>query len=493
MNAIRHSLLILFLGCLVCVVLLPSAPRPAGADVVHLRTGETVKGRPLPRESNEDFLVIEDYLSGATRTFNWSVVDARDMSRLQEEWGWKNKALSVVTGHRIVIELQGGGKDTLRGLIEREDETVIYLRQGGKILRVQKSMVVSKDTEDMDPRDIWSPEQLVERFLKELAKEPGEDGKPIDVDNPTSRQAFRIGEYAEKAGDFETAKRHYEACAGDPEFLLANVAKQRLEKVESILRDAAALADLRRMRMALSLKAFRKVRQMLAAFPEKHPDAGEAVQSRLEWGKKEFAKRRSAYFQLEAKINFPKILMKQIKTKVQEKDIGLSDVTAWTRRELPDLAFAALAEMFSKKDDVTPEEARAFWENRPKSNWKTATYGAGTFIVEPPKIKPPKRRRNKKKKKSSGGKAGPPVKIPKPPTRDQWWGRAPTPHRQSWIMAFFAENSGLFEVSERPKYSNCGKCNGEGLETKRFQSGDVLKYICTRCAGAQRDKRVRFR
>ena len=85
MNAIRHSLLILFLGCLVCVVLLPAAPRAADADVVHLRTGETVKGRPLPRESNEDFLVMEDYLSGATRTFTWSVVDAHDVALLMRE------------------------------------------------------------------------------------------------------------------------------------------------------------------------------------------------------------------------------------------------------------------------------------------------------------------------------------------------------------------------------------------------------------------------
>lgn len=489
MKSIRTSLLFLFLGCLVCGALLPLAPRTADADVIHLRTGESVKGRPVQGRCDEKVLVIEDFMSGATRTLRWNVVDPADRDRLQEAMGFKNKAMKAVEGHRIVIELQGGARDVLRGLIMREDDTHVWLLRGGKELKVQKSMILSRDTEEMDPRDIWSPEQLVERYMQSLGEQEG-----VDLANLTTAQHFNVAEYAEKAGDFETAKAHYVICSEDPEYLLSNVVTQRLERVESILRDAAALADLRRMRMALSLKAFRKVREMLVEFVRDHADAGEAIQHRLERGKKEFAKRRAAYFQLEAKINFPKIVMRLIKKQVQEDEIGLADASSWTKRELPELAFNELSAMFNKKDDVTPDEARAFWENRPKSAWKTATYGAGTFIVEPPKIKPPKKRRsNKKKKRSKGGQAAPVPKIPKPPTRDQWWERAGTAHRQSWIMAYFAENSGLFEVSDKPKWAKCQKCNGEGLESKRYQNGAVLMYLCTRCAGAQRDKRVRFR
>ena len=489
MNAIRQSLLILFLGSLVCLVLVPATVEVADADVVHLRTGESVKGRPVQGRCDEKVLVIEDFMSGATRTILWTVVDPEDRQRLQEELGLINKALKAIMGHRLVIELQGGAKDVLRGLIVRENDSTVTLLRGGDELEVRKSMIVDRETEEMDPRDIWSPEQLVERFLKELENEDG-----VDINDLTSRQKFRVAEYAEKAGDFETAKKHYTSCTEDPEFLLANVAKQRLERVESILRDAAALKDLREMRMALSLKNFRKVREMLAEFPRTHENAGEAIQNRLDRAKKEFIQRRNDYFQLEAKIDFPKIVLKLIKSKVGEDEVGLSDCTAWTRKELQKLAFDELTALFSKKDEVTPEEARAFWENRPKSNWRTATYGAGTFIVEPPKIKPPKRKSgNKNKNRSKSGGAAPPIKIPKPPTRDQWWEGASTSHRQSWVMAFFAENSGLFEVSDRPTYSKCPKCNGEGLESKRFQTGAVMYYLCTRCGGAQRDKRVRFR
>ena len=55
---------------LVLAVLLLVAP-VCVADVVHLRTGEAIKGRPLPAESDEKVLAIEDFLSGSTRRLRW--------------------------------------------------------------------------------------------------------------------------------------------------------------------------------------------------------------------------------------------------------------------------------------------------------------------------------------------------------------------------------------------------------------------------------------
>ena len=460
----------------------------AVADVIHLRTGETVKGRPLRDRSDKDILVMEDYLSGSVRSLAWSVVEEADKLRLQRDWGWMNRALEAVKGHRLVQELAGGATQDVRGKIVKEDDVNYHIQLGGRVLKIRKDQVLEKVEEDMDPRDIWSPEQLVERFTEELGKDPA-----VDLENPDGHVHWRIAEYARQAGDFATAKTHYEACASDETYQNATVAKQRLADVEALLRDEAALLSLRNIRMALSLKSFERVRAGLEEFATNHPDAGEQIQQRLEKTKADFVKRRADFFQLEAKINFPKLLLKMIKTKVAEKEIGISDATAWTRRELPDQAFEALATKLQGRDEaVTPEEARAFWENRRKSGWKTASYGAGTFIVEPPKIKPPKRRAPRRSKGRSGG-AAPQVQIPKPPTRDQWWARAPSKERQQWVMAFFVENSGLFEVAEEAKYSLCPKCNGAGLESKALQTGGTLAYLCTRCGGAQRDKRVRFR
>ena len=477
---------------LLAAALLFVAAGPAVAEVVHLRTGETVKGRLLPERSDENVLVIEDYLNGSVRTLAWDVVDRADVQRIQEDWGWTNKALATVTGHRLVQELNNGSQ-TIRGLIVREDDANYYVMLGGREVRVPKASVSEKSEEQMDPRDIWDPEQLVDRFLGELKKDESLKEAEEDVDNPSARLAWRMAEYAENAGDYERAKQWYSIAANDEDFLNNAIAKQRLERVEGLLRDAAALETIRDIRMALSLKSFRRVREMLTEFPEKHPGAGALLQNRLEKAKKTFAQRRSEYFALEAKIHFPKIVQKLIKDKVQEKDLALSDASAWTRRELPELAFAELAARFSKRDDVTPEEARTFWDSRRKSSWRTVTYGSGTFIVMPAKIKPPKKRANNKKRRNTGG-AAPKVTLPKPPTRDQWWEtKSDAKQKVNWLMAFFVENSGLFEVADEPKLVPCVQCNGKGLEEMRTQTGDTVAFICRRCAGSQNDKRVKYR
>lgn len=478
-------------ACLLAAALLLVATGAADADVVNLRTGETIKGRLMPERSDESVLVIEDYLSGSIRTLSWDVVDKADAQRIQQEWGWTNKALAAVTGHRLVQELNNGTQ-TIRGLIVREDDVNYIVMIGGREVKLAKASVLEKAEEPMDPRDIWDPEQLVDRFVAELANDPAVQEADENVEAPSARLAWRMAEYAENAGDYERAKQWYTIAANDEDFLNNAIAKQRLERVEGILRDAAALESIRDIRMALSLKSFRKVRTLLAEFPEKHPGAGELLQNRLEKAQKTFAQRRGEFFALEAKINFPKIVIKLIKDKVQEKDIALSDASAWTRRELPELAFQELAERFARRDDVTPEEARQFWDNRRKSGWRTVTYGSGTFIVMPAKIQPPKRRANTKRRRNQG--AAPKVTLPKPPTRDQWWEtKADTKERTNWIMAFFVENSGLFEVADEPKLTPCPQCNGMGRESMRVQTGDTVKFICRRCAGSQNDKRVKYR
>ena len=123
------------------------------------------------------------------------------------------------------------------------------------------------------------------------------------------------------------------------------------------------------------------------------------------------------------------------------------------------------------------------------------TYGSGTFIVEPAKLKPPTRRPRPAGSGSgsgSGGGAAPPVTIPKPPTRDQWWAGAAARERAAWVLAYFVEHSELFELGER-ELRPCLICNGVGLQSKTFQTGEVLTYLCVRCGGAQNDVVVKYR
>jgi hypothetical protein len=338
----------------------------------------------------------------------------------------------------------------------------------------------------VDPREVWSPRQLWDKFLQSLRDEG------VNTSAPRAEDHWRMATYAQWLFLLEEAQEHYAACAGDEAFLKREVARQRLTAVEALIRDAKARETLAQAKSYVNWHNYRKAGEILDGFEAKHPEASDEVKKVLEKARKDFAQRRTEHFQKIARDNFVKIAENLIGAKVKEKDLLITDATSWTRRELVDESFKALAVRMEKYDAVTPEEARTYWEGRRKGTWRRVTYGAGTFIENPPKIKPPKRSTAPRPASGAGGRAAPAIQIPKPPTRDAWWADAKASEKESWLLAFFVEKSELFEVGER-ETRPCAVCNGVGLIHKTLQTGDVLSYLCTRCGGAQNDVVVKFR
>ena len=178
-------------------------------------------------------------------------------------------------------------------------------------------------------------------------------------------------------------------------------------------------------------------------------------------------------------------LRSRLRKKVREKDIRITDAVAWTRRELPEEMMLTIAKWLTRDgaSRFNVEAAQEHWGARPRATWLTAKYGSGTFIVKPPRPKPGRR----------ATKVPDGVKLPKPPTRDQWWQGASTSERTDWVLAYFVENSGLFELSDEMKSTKCRACNGVGMEQKVLSSGETITFLCTRCAGVGQDHTVRFR
>jgi len=361
---------------------------------------------------------------------------------------------------------------------------VMVVLENGVEKPVQKARLKgTPQDEEMDPREIWSSDQLWTRYFAGLKNAK----TPVDVDNMTGRQHFLAGKYAEWITALDEAEVHYQAAVDTPDYLGAGVAKIALKRVQELKRDQVALTKIKRMKQLLLWNNFRRVKEMRTQFEIDHPEVGEVVVIYMKKLSAKLEKQRDKYMRNLAKREFPNIVKKLIEAKVKEKDLTLTDATSWTKRELPTLAFDKLAERMQKADDVNAAEAQAFWDARNSRIWSSANYGSGTFIIAPAKVKPAKAR--------GGGKrqnAGPKLPTPKPPTRDEWWARKKR-ERASWVMAFFVERSELFEVDSAPKLRPCPKCNGQGLESKTTTSGATWQYRCTRCAGSQFDRTIRFR
>lgn len=465
----------------------------SGADVIRLRTGESVKCVPLRERSDDRYVVVEDLLSGAVRAFAWEALEPADRQEVKRKFGWESNAAFTEKGVRIVHRLDGGDEEELFGYPEKEQGGVLFLRRAGQVLEIPLSKIVERTEEILDPREIWTPTQLMERLA----------AKGVDVAATEGLAAFNVGEYAEWAGALQEALAAYRRSAADPDFLNRQVAEARAQKVEALLKDQAALTTLRELKAKLGNNLFRAVRTGLDGFDAKHPGASEAVKKALETFRTAAATSRERFFRRMARWEFVRVCEKLIEPKVKERGIKLADIRSWVRRDLPDAAFAALGEKMARIDDVTPEEVRGYWEKRwegvQKSGWTRRTYGAGTFVIHKPTIKPPKPRPAGQggnaggRGGQGGGGAAPAVQIPKPPTDDEWWASASPSERVQWTMALFATTSGLFEVSEDVERRPCMLCQGRGLITKTLQTGDQLSYLCTRCGGAMADVTVKFR
>ena len=462
----------------------------ACSDVVRLRTGESIKGRLLQTSSDPDVLVVEDFLSGAMRRLSWDVVSPTDRDRIQEDWGWKNKNKRVVKAHVVRHRLSNGEVVEVEGLVEENNSAGVKIRFDGRVEFIPKDRLVGEVLDqEVDPRTIWNQEQLYKRFLDGLSKEEG-----VDINNLTSIQRWRCAEMAVWVGELDIALEHYNACAADESFTRAGVAKSRAEHVKALLADAAGLAKLRQISRTISIKKFGRAKTMVEAFADEHPESRKPVLERLEKIKKRLETERTEFFQRMAGNRLIKIVDKLISVKVRDRELTLGDATNWARRGLEKAAFEILAANMAKHDEeVNADKARTYWDGRPKRGWSSATYAAGTFVVRPPKVKQPRRRsnRSRKRKKSKGPQVR--IEIPKPPNKEQFWERAKGMVRTSWLMAFFAENSDLFEIHPKERKSKCPQCNGAGLQTKSMSNGAQLHHLCVRCAGAQMDVRIRFR
>jgi hypothetical protein len=158
----------------------------------------------------------------------------------------------------------------------------------------------------------------------------------------------------------------------------------------------------------------------------------------------------------------------------------LADAVAWSRRELPDLAFAVWAARLDAGRGVDPEHARRIWDERARGAWTSASYASGSFLVDAAGPRPP------------GRTSSPAYEGPRPPTRDQWWESADGRTRVQWLFALFGEQSGLFDVGPR-EHAACPICAGAGLETVSAASEAPVRRLCLRCAGVGRDVTARFR
>ncbi len=464
-------------GCrilLLCLVGLACAGVAAAeGDIIRLRTGEVIKGVPRPERSNELTLVVEDAVSGNLRRVAWEAVSPKDAARLRVAWGYEAPALEPVRGVRIRLKLDGGMTTEVTGVVVKQADGHIELHSHGRMLRLERGRIHALESTRLDPRDVWTPRQLVTRFVQALP-----DTDRVGLKRLTTAAHLRCARFAESVGAYAEAREHYEAVTRDDATPHAAFARERLQGVAVQAERVGWLREVRQIRQAIQLGSFRSARERLAKVRAAIPAPTGSLARQLELAEKKLAEERSDTLTKRVRYALPRAVERLIAEKLKGATLDLSAAVSWARRDLEQATFLEVARSLQAVDDVSLTETRAFWDQRRRGAWRTASYGSGSFILAGRRPSPPRRQK------------GP--RLPKPPTSEGWWARQDRKTRASWLTAYFAEHSGLFEVGEGASVA-CSTCAGSGLEKHRLQNGAEVTFLCRRCAGVRFDRVVRYR
>lgn len=357
----------------------------------------------------------------------------------------------TMAGVRVRFRDPLGNPTEVTGVLEREESDLLHVRSSERLHEIRRSRVLETTPVELDPRTVFTTQELLERFVaRRRAAHPNEPAL-------TARDHWHVALYAVWLEAWEAAREHYARCAADTTFPRHIAAAAQVARIDARLREAAALAVLKQAELDIRIDRFRKARLALETFLVEHPSASEALRARHGLLLKAFALRRTKLLQMRVQGAFGTAVQVLIREKVSEPDVSITDVRAWTRRELPDEAFARVAGALHGLDDVSPAEAASLWDGRRRPLWRRVTYGGGTFVVDPAP--------------AGGG-----------PSRDAWWSAAAVVERAQWTLAYFVEHSGLYEVQARARRA-CALCRGTGTLTKTLPSGATMTYRCTRCHG----------
>ena len=156
---------------------------------------------------------------------------------------------------------------------------------------------------------------------------------------------------------------------------------------------------------------------------------------------------------------------------------------------------------------LDPKEVEKMWEERGFHQPRIASYGSGSFIVLGRSPNAEKYEQEMQKylqsvlrqqqqqqgRNNQGGSlSAQPEKLPKPPTKEEWWKNSQSSDREGWMLAFWAENSKKVQVVG-DRWEDCSRCGGTGALRFSGSQGETLRTTCPSCQGHQRYKGVAYK
>lgn len=503
MKSILEAILVsMFIGLAPAAAQTPAEDAPA--TMIELRDGSIQWGM-IQSHDPDGFTFVRLDTGGVVR-LAWSRLHPDQERELRSNFGYVD-----LTGDEVFIDADRivtvDGTELIGIIVDRTADAIL-LKTAGTTIPVPKNRVAAASTTVQVPAlEVYTKDELYGRESSAAAL-------------GTAEGNFRLAQFCERIFDFAHALEHYQKAAEiDRAF--------RTEDVRLAVQRATERAKLQDQLEYLSqidvLTVRRKYDEALAradAFKEKY--AGSALMPDAKRKRDRVVKARDRY--IADRVTQMWYTQTSRLASAAAMKLGLEEARSYLDERMKDEIVAKVAKEAARiSKEATPDIVRQMWVKRSKAHWYRASYGYGTWLLgrdaalKGQKVEEKKPEANEKDK----ARAELEQKIKRflenqemarkaKSTAEQTddfevvWKELSSAARAQWMLAYYVENSGDFELAPKPIFSACRECGGQGTREIAIAGANVAKGMvgqgksastieCPACHGLGIIRRILYR
>ncbi len=442
---------------------LPQEP-DAHFEVVRVLDGRVLVGEVV--EHDLDGLDVISARNGGHYRLGWADLFPGEAERLKNNFGYRtDSAAPTVTADRLMMV---NGQQIIGRILSRDANQITIRTRGNTLVVPTVRLAAPPEKVVVDAIDVMTPEQFYQERLPQI---PEDD----------ALEQYRFALELEEVSAYQQAQEHLQAAlvlaAGDEP--LERRIEGALPRVETAIANKAETEKIKEIRGLMYRDRYAQAEELIEAFREEHSDS--PVYDQFLDVIEKFDEERETAMTLYLRNNWYKRAAAMIKKKSIDRRATVESLQNWATSEMPQALRELLAvELQEMKPDLDPGEVESLWRARMETKPKRhqAGYGHGTWILgenraraglkdeeeqesdgrtEAEKELQERYRRYLENLERTRQAAG----TSEDATPEDWWKNATATARFQWLLAYYAEFSGDFELAG-VRFENCPTCSGDG-------------------------------
>lgn len=436
----------------------------------------------------------------------WSFLHPEEELELRTRFGYVD-----LTGEEILVDAErivtNDGLELVGRIVDRTPDSIVVKTSTGTIPVPKNRLSGAPTIVRVNALDVWTRAEL---YAQQQAL----------ADLTTAAGNYDLARFCERILDYARAAEHYAKAAElDPGFQKDEIAAAVARATEKAARQDQIdwLADVDGL---VGRKKFDEALARAEAFAEKFPDSPLIPDAKKKKDRATKARERFLAERVGQLWPLKAANIARAKSTESSFEATLAYLDGQMQKDVLD-AVTLAAQAITK--DATSDVVRRLWAGRKKERWQRASYGLGTWLLgkdaalkgeqqteeKPPATAAEKERADLEKKlqrflqnqemarksKSSADQKD---------ERETAWKELPGVARAGWILAYYAENSGDFEVMPKPLFGACRECGGTGTRLLSIAGANVARseigkasneqvIECPTCHGLGVVRRISYR